>query len=259
MAKKSKIKIFSWNVNGIRAAAKKGFVDWMKSEQPDILGIQETKALPEQTTEIAFDSGYDILWNSAERKGYSGVAIFTKNKPLKVTNGIGVDCFDCEGRVILAEYEKFQIYNVYFPNGQKDETRLKYKLDFYDALLKHAEKRKKKKPVIITGDFNTAHTEIDLARPKANENTSGFMRIERDWVDKYLSKGYVDVFREHNPGLCDQYSWWSYRSNARTNNVGWRIDYFLVSSDFASRVTDAKIHADVTGSDHCPISIELTL
>ncbi|MCF7801154.1 MAG: exodeoxyribonuclease III [Candidatus Marinimicrobia bacterium] len=252
------MRIISWNLNGIRAVLKKGFWDWFNHEQPNILCLQETKAQPDQLDDdILNPPGYTGIWHSAERKGYSSVATFTKPKPLHIENQFLDERFNREGRTILCEYPQFFLYNIYFPNGQRDEERLRYKLEFYDELLDHARTTMQRKPVIIVGDYNTAHTEIDLARPKQNEEISGFLPEEREWVDRYLSAGLVDVFREEHPGVNGYYTWWTYRANARINNVGWRIDYFLVSQDFVSHVDAARIHPDVMGSDHCPISLTL--
>lgn len=252
------MKILSWNVNGIRAIQKKGFLEWLAREKPDILGVQETKAKPEQLDMfLMHPEGYHTYWNSAVRPGYSGVALFTKEKPLNVTSGFGVKRFDEEGRVIAAEYPDFIFINIYFPNGKSGDERLKYKMDFYDETLKLVHKLKKKqKNIIVCGDYNTAHKEIDLARPKENEGTSGFLPIERAWLDKWVADGQVDIFREFNkePG---QYSWWDMKTGARERNVGWRIDYHFATKDLVSRVKNATILRDVIGSDHAPVSIEL--
>lgn len=254
------MKIISWNVNGIRAAVKKGFLDWLDEEQPDILCIQETKAHKEQlTNEILTDHGYHTYWHSGERKGYSSVATFCKDEPHFVQEGLGIEKYDREGRVLLTEHDDFLLYNIYFPNGQRDHGRLQYKLDFYDELLPIInEQVESGNNVIVTGDWNTAHHPIDLARPKANLKTSGFMPIERERLDTYESYGWVDTFRHfHDEG--DRYSWWSYRFGARDRNVGWRIDYFFVNEDMMDLCVDADIHDDVMGSDHCPVSLTLDL
>ena len=252
-------KIFSWNVNGIRAVVKKGFLEWINDAQPDILIIQETKANRDQVPKQLLNlEGYYQYWNSAVRKGYSGVATFSKIKPLSVEKGMGIKRFDDEGRILITKYSEFTLLNVYFPNGKKDDERLKYKLEFYDAFLEFAESlRAKGERIVIGGDVNTAHKPIDLARPKQNEKISGFLPIERKWIDKLLSKGYVDTLRHftNEPGL---YTWWSVRARgARERNVGWRIDYFFISEDLVPHLKDAKIHSQVQGSDHCPISITL--
>lgn len=252
--------IYNWNVNGIRACIKKGFFDWLKETSPDILCLQETKINPGQLTkELQNVDGYEIIWNSAQRRGYSGVATFYKNNIISQKSGFGIDKYDVEGRVIEVELDKFILFNVYFPNGQKDEERLNYKLDFYKDFLDYTLQRKKEKnkDIIIVGDFNTAHTEIDLRNPKANEKYSGFMPIERKWIDKYIEAGYTDIFRNFNPGKPDQYTWWSYRFNARLKDIGWRIDYFMITDGLIDKVKKVLIHKDVMGSDHCPISLEL--
>lgn len=252
------MKLFSWNVNGIRAVAKKGFLDWLNYEQPDILCLQETKALEEQVPEeLLKGQGYNIFWHSADRAGYSGVATYTKTEPLYVQKGLGIERFDAEGRVLITEHENFLLYNIYFPNGQRDQERLDYKLDFYNDLLVILDEQVASGiNVVVSGDWNTAHTEIDLANPKANSKTSGFLPEERDWIDKYIEHGYVDTFRLFHPEP-ERYSWWTYRYGARERNVGWRIDYFFVNEGFTDQIIDADIHAEVMGSDHCPISLEL--
>ncbi len=253
------MKLISWNVNGVRAVVKKGFLEWVMNESPDILCLQETKANEDQLSDdIKYILGYNSFWCSGERKGYSGVSVFVKREPLKLSYGFELDPrFDNEGRIIAMEYSDFILLNVYFPNGQKDDERLKYKLDFYDATLEYCEAlRAEGKEVIICGDVNTAHNEIDLARPKANEKTSGFLRIERDWMDKFESHGYIDTFRKMHPEEI-KYSWWSYRAAARGKNVGWRLDYFFVTPGLWGRVKKAEILNDVMGSDHCPVMLEL--
>ncbi len=253
-------KIISWNVNGIRAAAKKDFFSWLNVASPDILCLQEVKAQVEQLPEtILHPNGYETFWNSAERKGYSGVATFVKKAPKATIINFGDAHLDNEGRVILTHYEEFLLFNVYFPNGGRDEVRLKYKLDFYKKFLKLIEDyRKKGHSIIFCGDVNTAHMEIDLARPKENVDNSGFMPIEREWLDKVVALGYVDTFRMFHDGN-GYYSWWDQKTRSRDRNIGWRIDYFFVSPDLALRIKDAFILADVFGSDHCPVGIELSL
>ncbi|MFL3052783.1 MAG: exodeoxyribonuclease III [Candidatus Neomarinimicrobiota bacterium] len=252
------MKIFSWNVNGVRAIEKKGFLDWMDNEDPDIICIQETKAKVEQLgSSLIEDHGYHTYWHSAERPGYSGVATFSKVEPLFVQNGLGIDRFDREGRVLISEHENFLLYNIYFPNGQKDEIRLNYKLDFYDELLPIInEQVESGSNVIVTGDWNTAHFPIDLARPKENIKTSGFMPIEREKIDQYVDSGWIDTFRHFNTDP-ERYTWWTYRFGARQRNVGWRIDYFFVNESFISNIEDAEIHENIMGSDHCPVSITI--
>ena len=252
------MKLISWNVNGIRAAVKKGFLDYLESEQPDILCIQESKAHKEQlTSEILQDHGYHTYWHSGIKKGYSGVATFCKEEPLYIQEGLGIEKYDNEGRVLVTEHDNFLLYNIYFPNGQKDEIRLQYKLDFYDDLLEILDDQVASgNNVIVAGDWNTAHKEIDLANPKANANYSGFMPVERAQLDTYIDHGYVDSFRLFHDE-ADRYSWWTYRFGARQRNIGWRIDYFFTNQEFADNISDADIHEDVMGSDHCPVSIEL--
>ena len=254
------MRLISWNVNGIRAAVKKGFLDYLKKEGPDILCIQESKAHKDQlTSEILNDHGYHTYWHSGIKKGYSGVATFCKKEPLFVQEGIGIKKYDDEGRVIITEHDDFLLYNIYFPNGQKDDTRLNYKLDFYDDLLPIInEQVESGNNVIVTGDWNTAHHPIDLARPKENINTSGFMPIEREKLDTYVSQGWVDTFRLFHDEP-ERYSWWTYRFGARQRNVGWRIDYFFVNQDMVDLCYDADIHHKVLGSDHCPVSLELDI
>ncbi len=252
------IKILSWNVNGYRAVLKKGFGDFLSSVQPDILGLQEVKACPEQLApgNTAF-AGYRFAWNCAERKGYSGVAAFFRPVPVSVAKGFGIKRFDDEGRVITLEYKDFYLLNVYFPNGGQGPVRLAYKLEFYEAFLKHIEKlRKTGKAVIFCGDVNTAHREIDLARPKENVGNSGFMPVERAWLDKITSLGWVDTFRALHPEP-GRYTWWDYKTRARERNVGWRIDYFFINKEKAGLVKDAFILPEVQGSDHCPVGMLL--
>ena len=252
------MKLFSWNVNGVRAIEKKGFLDWLSSESPDVLCIQETKAKFEQLPDTLQNiDGYFSYWHSAEKLGYSGVATFSKKEPLHVQYGLGIDKYDKEGRVLITEFDNFLLYNIYFPNGQKDEIRLQYKLDFYDDLLEIIDDQVASgNNVIVAGDWNTAHKEIDLANPKANANYSGFLPVERAQLDTYVDHGYVDSFRLFHDEP-DRYSWWTYRFGARQRNIGWRIDYFFTNQEFADNISDADIHEDIMGSDHCPVSIEL--
>ena len=250
--------IFSWNVNGIRAVKKKGFLDFISDYSPDILRLQETKAHVEQLGDDLLNiPGYLSIFDSPKyKKGYSGVAIYTKEEPLNISTTLHSDQdLDDEGRTLIAEYDKFILLNFYFPNGQMNDTRLDYKFRFHDAAYDMFSKlKRKKKNIIICGDYNIAHNEIDLRHPKPNENTSGFLRIERDWLDKFQKKGFVDTFRYFYPNEV-KYSWWTYMRNARQNNAGWRIDYFWVSQ--IDKIKDAQIHNDVFGSDHCPVSISL--
>ncbi len=257
---KKTFRILCWNVNGIRAIWKKGFQEWFVKENPDVLCLQETKAQPEQLAEEIMRIGdFKSYFFSAEKKGYSGVAVYSRQEPLQVNSGFNNPEFDSEGRVLEVEYEKFVLYNVYFPNGGRGPDRVKYKLDFYGELFKRAEfMRKKKKNIIVCGDYNTAHKEIDLARPGPNAKTSGFLPEERAWIDKIIDMGYIDIFREYNkePG---QYTYWDVITRARERNTGWRIDYYMISSEMRSMVTNASIHPNVMGSDHCPIELELKL
>ncbi len=251
------MKIISWNVNGIRAAVKKGYTDFFSKESPDILCLQEVKARPEQVEKpVSNPEGYFSLWNTGTRPGYSGVATFSKIKPLSHEFSFGDSSFDSEGRTIMAEFDKFILFNIYFPNGQKDDERLKYKMDFYASFLKHCIKLKTKKSIIVSGDVNTAHKEIDLTHPKANENTSGFLPIERKWIDDFIASGFTDSFRHFNK-KPEQYSWWSYRMNSREHNVGWRLDYHFVTNDLVPHLKKAYILSDVSGSDHCPVALEI--
>ena len=254
------MKLISWNVNGIRAADNKGLFDWFKSESPDVLCLQEIKALPEQfPPHLRNTPGYHIYINSAERKGYSGVATFAKKQPIFVKNGFGIEKFDKEGRVLITEYPDFVLFNIYYPNGKRDDERLEYKLDFYDAFLSIADNLiSEGKNIVVCGDFNTAHKQIDLAHPKENEKYSGFLPVERAWIDTFIDHGYVDTFRHFNKE-SDQYSWWAYRTHARERNIGWRIDYFFVNKEFLPNVKNAFIMQDVLGSDHCPVGIEIEL
>jgi len=249
--------IGSWNVNGIRAVQKKGFTDWLKSSNFDILAIQETKAHPDQLDEalVSID-GYHSAFMSAEKKGYSGTAIYSKEKPLSV-EPLGNSQFDSEGRVLIAKFERFTIVNCYFPNSQEEGKRINYKIDFCNAVLaKCTEMVNDGEHVIICGDYNIAHKPIDLARPKQNEGNPGYLPAERDWMNTFINAGWVDTFRlfTNEP---DHYSWWSYRFGAREKNIGWRIDYHCVNAAFVDQIIDAKIHADIEGSDHCPVSIQI--
>ena len=252
------MKIFSWNVNGLRAVVKKGFFDWLNLETPDVVCLQEIKARVEDLDENLLNpKGYHTVWNPAERKGYSGVAVFMKKKPTAIHKGMGIERFDSEGRIIRVEFKDFDLLNVYFPNGTSGSERLQYKMDFYDAFLDHCEDlRGRGKELVITGDVNTAHKPIDLNNPKANEKNSGFLPEEREWVDKFIKHGYVDSFRAFNQ-QPDQYTWWSYRFNVRGKNIGWRIDYFFVTEGLMKKVKDSFITPEVMGSDHCPIGLDI--
>jgi exodeoxyribonuclease-3 len=257
MAKK-KTQVHCWNVNGIRAIWKKGFPEWLEKTRPDILCLQETKAQPEQLGEdVLRFRDYKSYFFSAEKKGYSGVAIYTRKQPLRVHAGFNVPAFDCEGRVIEMEFDDFILFNAYFPNGGRGPERVQYKLDFYDALFRRAQELRKRQPnIVVCGDYNTAHKEIDLARPRENSNTTGFLPVERAWIDKIIGMDYIDIFREYNkePG---QYTYWDQITRARERNVGWRIDYFMVSSEMRGLISNATLHPDVMGSDHCPIGLEV--
>lgn len=264
------MKLISWNVNGIRACVKNGFIDFLKTEKPDVLCLQEIKIDDMARTKIKFStkggpsSGWDFksyteYWNSAQRPGYSGTAILVSEKLAqpKVTNGLDRLEYDTEGRVQTAEFEKFYLINTYFPNTRGDLSRLDFKLEFNEAILKYVKKLQAKKPVIITGDFNVAHEEIDLKHPKANNGSAGFHPLERQWFTKLLQAGFIDSFRALYPDKI-QYSWWSYRFNARKNNAGWRIDYFCISEGLKKSLKRAEILDNIKGSDHCPVTITLS-
>ncbi len=253
-------KFISWNVNGIRAVQKKGFEDFLAASGADILAVQETKACPQQLSDSLLNPpGYHAYYCCAERKGYSGVACFCKEEPLHVSYGLGVEAFDKEGRTLILEYPNFYFLNIYFPNGGQGEERIAFKLRFYDCFLqKSKELFKTGKTVIACGDVNTAHQEIDLARPKENSGVTGFLPEERAWLDRFFSEGYADVYRafEKEGG---HYSWWDYKTRARERNVGWRIDYFMIDAPSLPKVTGASILTDVFGSDHCPIEMDICL
>lgn len=254
------MRITTWNVNGIRAAFGKNAFNWVAEFKPDILCLQEIKAKIDQIDVDVFTNlGYQTILNPAERPGYSGTAtIFTKT-PDEIKMGLGVERFDYEGRVIQFTYPEFELFNIYFPNGGEENKRVSFKLDFYEQLLINCEKLMAEgKEIIITGDFNTAHKEIDLKNPKANEKNTGFLPEERVWIDHFLNKGFIDVFRHLYPEKV-VYTWWTYRFNARKNNVGWRLDYFLVTKGIRDKTMDIITHSDVMGSDHCPVTIELKL
>ena len=253
------LKLYSWNVNGIRAAQRKGFLEWFQNVRPDILCVQETKAQPEQLDpELLLPEGYHAFWAAAERKGYSGVALFSRQEPQSVQLGLGIEAYDREGRTIIADYGHFLLVAAYFPNGSRDHSRVPFKMAYKDAFLDVCNRfRDEGRPVIFCGDVNTAHREIDLARPKSNEKTTGFLPEERAWIDKVVAQGYIDTFRSLHPEQVDAYSWWAYWGKARERNVGWRIDYFFVTPDLQEKIVAAEIHADVFGSDHCPISLTL--
>lgn len=252
------MKLISWNVNGLRAVMKKNFTDFVLSEDPDILCLQETKARPEQI-DLPLELGhYKTYWNSAEKPGYSGTAIFTKTEPLAMNLGIGHDDHDREGRVITLEFPEFFVVTVYTPNSQNELRRLPYRQTWDLAFLNHVQNLEKSgKPVIFSGDLNVAHREIDLARPKQNVKNAGFSPEERAGFDNILAANYIDTFRHFHPDATGAYSWWSYRANARANNVGWRLDYWLVSTSLRDRLASARILCEITGSDHCPVELVL--
>ena len=254
------MKIVSWNVNGIRACAKKGFVEWMDEEKADVIFLQEIKAERDQFPEEIMSRDEHIFVKSAAKRGYSGVALISKTEPLQVWDGLGIEEFDSEGRTLIAEYNDFIVFGCYFPNGQRDHGRVPYKLAFSDAVMEKAKELKelKGKEVIICGDYNTAHHPIDLANPKSNVKSTGFLPIEREWMDKFEANGFVDTFRIYTPEENGHYTWWTYRSNCREKNVGWRLDYFFTTEDFLPRLEKSYHRKDVLGSDHCPVIIEFT-
>ena len=249
------MKFISWNVNGLRACMGKGFMDFFKEIDADIFCLQETKLSEGQ---IELDTpGYNQYWNYAEKKGYSGTAVFTKKEPISVTYGIGIEEHDHEGRVITAEFDDFYFVDVYVPNSQRELTRLDYRMVWEDEFLSYVKKLDEKKPVIYCGDLNVAHKEIDLKNPKSNHMNAGFTDQERECFTKVTESGFIDSFRYFYPDEKDKYSWWSYMFKAREKNAGWRIDYFVVSEKIKDRMVDAKIHADILGSDHCPVELDL--
>jgi len=252
------MKLVTWNVNGLRACEQKGFSEWVGSFKPDILCMQEIKAEPGQLSASLRDpSGYHPTWNPAEKKGYSGVATWS-NRPGEVQVGMGIPEYDREGRAIFHQFDEFTLVNVYFPNGQRDLGRVPFKLAFYDALLAQLlDRRAAGENLIICGDWNTSHQPIDLANPGPNSKCTGFLPEERAVIDRWLAEGFRDVFRERHPGEKGHYTWWSYRPGVREKNIGWRLDYFLVSDGFADRVQDVYHLPTVMGSDHCPVVLEL--
>ena len=255
-----KMNIYSWNVNGLRSALKKGFTDWFAATKPDILCLQEVRAEVDQIPkEVANPEGYFAYWNPCRRKkGYSGVGIYTQIEPDRVNYGFDIEEFDEEGRVIQLVFPDWVLNSIYFPNGGQGDDRLDYKLRFYDAFLENCKRWVADgKHVVTVGDYNPCHKEIDIARPKENADVSGFLPIERAWMDKYVENGFVDSFRKLHPDERDRYSWWSNRFGARKRNVGWRIDYAFVDEGLVPNIVSADIHHNVMGSDHCPISIEL--
>ncbi len=249
------MKLISWNVNGLRAALRKTFLTYLTQEDPDVLCLQETKALPNDVP-VLWPTSYAVFWNSAERKGYSGTVIFTKRNPMSVHRGIDVARHDSEGRVLTLEFERFYLVNAYVPNSQRDLARLSYRQEWDRDFRGYLKRLQKSKPVIFCGDLNVAHTELDLANPKANVRNHGFTQEERDGFSALLKAGFLDSFREFQRG-AGFYTWWSPMANARARNVGWRIDYFLISKALRPHLRSAFIRADVLGSDHCPVGIEI--
>lgn len=251
------MKLISWNVNGLRAAVTKGFMESFEKLDADMFCLQETKLQPHQI-ELELP-GYEQYWNSAVKKGYSGTALFTRVKPLNVTNGIGIEEHDQEGRVITAEYDNFYLVTCYTPNSQRELARLEYRMTWEDAFRAYLLELDAKKPVILCGDLNVAHNEIDLKNPKTNRRNAGFTDEEREKMTELLDAGFTDTFRKLYPDVTDAYSWWSYMGKARDRNVGWRIDYFITSARLDKDIVEAKIHPDFFGSDHCPVELEINL
>lgn len=251
------MKIISYNVNGIRAALNKGLAQWLKEENPDILCLQELKALPEQVPDFYSELGYEMYWETAEKKGHSGVAILSKITPKRVVNGCGNELYDAEGRVIRADYDDFSVMCVYMPSGTSGDVRQDFKYEWLDFFYDYAQEvRSTKEHLIICGDYNIAHHEIDIHNPVSNKNSSGFLPEERAWLTKYVESGFVDTFRVFNQNP-HQYSWWSYRANARANNKGWRIDYLMATEEMKNRLKNADILQEVKHSDHCPILLQI--
>jgi len=254
---KKTIDLISWNVNGVRAAEKKGFIEYVKTSGAAVIALQETKAQKDQLSdELLNINGYTSYWCSAQKKGYSGVALYSKTKPVKVIEGIGEAAFDDEGRVITAEYDDFYLVNCYFPNAQDALKRIDYKIAFNEAIRAFCHKLRTKKTVLICGDFNVAHKPIDLKNPKSNEKNAGYSIQERESMDDFIAAGYVDTFRMFDQSP-EQYTWWSYRFSARAKNIGWRIDYFCIDEKSQERVVDAQIFQEVMGSDHCPVGVTI--
>lgn len=253
-----KMKLLSWNVNGLRAIYKKNFMDWFIEKNADIFCVQETKAHREQLPDDLIErEGYSSYFAQAEKKGYSGVALWTRKRPESTSYQLNIPRFDLEGRLIQADYSEFTLFNIYFPNGKVSKERLQFKLDFYETILKKMDDLlKQEKKIIICGDVNTAHREIDLARPKENEKISGFLPEERAWIDRLMERGFIDAFRKIH-SESGHYSWWDYKTRARERNIGWRIDYFFISTNLKEHLKSAFIESEILGSDHCPIGIEL--
>lgn len=252
------MKIWSWNVNGIRAAAKNGFEKWFSDVNPDVVCLQEIKAFPEQLDQfLLHPKKFHSFWFPAEKPGYSGTAIYSRKEPLKVTQGLGIPEFDKEGRVLSVEFDDVVVLSAYFPNSQRDHARLDYKLRFCDAMMKHLKGIVKKgKNVVLCGDYNIAHEAIDLKNPKQNENNAGFLPEERAWMTKFLSSGFKDTFRHFEKGP-NHYTWWSYRPGVREKNIGWRLDYHCVNDELIDRVRESSIHPHIKGSDHCPVFLNI--
>ncbi|OLN29208.1 Exodeoxyribonuclease III [Desulfovibrio sp. DV] len=249
--------LVSWNVNGLRAVVQKGFWEWLSGSGADVAGVQESKIQPGHEADFPGTAGYKAVWSSSTvKKGYSGVGCLYRVEPLSIATELPDAVFGGEGRLLQLEFEEFYFFNVYFPNGGQGPERLAYKLAYYDAFLAHAEDLRCRKPIVVCGDFNTAHTALDLKNAKANEKTSGFLPEERAWLDRFTAAGYVDTFRMFEPGP-GHYTWWDYRFKARDRNVGWRIDYFFVSEELRPKVKRAWIESSVMGSDHCPVGLEL--
>ncbi len=254
----TRYKFYSWNVNGIRAQEKKGFIPWMEKLDADLVALQETKAHPEQLSDALRNiDGYTSYFNAGERKGYSGVGIYTRLKPLQVITEFPQDILNHEGRLIGMEFDKFFFFNGYFPNGGRGMDYVQYKIQFYNNFYGYISELPK--PVIFGGDINTAHQEIDLSRPKENRNTSGFMDIEREWLHYITEKGWIDTFRHFHPDEANRYSWWDMKTRSRDRNIGWRIDYFFAGPELSPNLIDAEIHDDIHGSDHAPISLSFEL
>ena len=251
----STLKLISWNVNGLRACMQKGFLDFFDTVNADIVCLQETKLQEGQIQWPRED--YHAYWNYAEKKGYSGTAVFSREEPLSVTRGIGIEEHDHEGRVLTLEYPSFYLVNVYTPNSQRELTRLEYRMQWEDAFRTYLNGLRQHKPVAVCGDMNVAHCEIDLKNPKSNRNNAGFTDAERGKMSELLDSGWIDTFRYFHPDQTDAYSWWSYMFKARERNSGWRIDYFLVSAELAPRLKSASIHSDILGSDHCPVELQI--
>jgi exodeoxyribonuclease III len=256
--KLTEMKILSWNVNGIRAAREKGFLEWFSSEKADLVCVQEIKAFQDQLDEaLIHPDQYHSFWHSAQKPGYSGVALFSKKEPLDVRYGIGVPEIDAEGRILVADFPDFTLLNTYFPNSQRDHARLDYKLFFCQKIFEFLESLKAQgKNIVICGDFNIAHREIDLKNPKSNEDNAGFLPQEREWMSRFLAHGYIDGFRHFEPGP-GHYTWWSYRPGVRQKNIGWRIDYFVVNEEFKDALGEVRHQPDVKGSDHCPVLLQI--